>query len=165
MTTSFFFYFMFTRTYTLALLLVLSTITVSAAHASSQTQISLSSFGNTEIDLAGNEGDRILRAWSEFSNYNPGDGSFAMQIIQTETGKTVYESSIQVLTTSQSSEIDFNSFVAYMVNDEDICQNEDYDSSASQDCDPLTGEYEMQVSTNDGAVVESVSFSIVDSRV
>ena len=153
------------RTYSIAAIFALVAISFTMAHAASQTQISLSSFGNTEIDLAGNEGDRILRAWSEFSNYNPGDGSFAMQIIQTETGKTVYESSIQVLTTSQSSEIDFNSFVAYMVNDEDICQNEDYDSSASQDCDPLTGEYEIQVSTNDGSVVESVAFSIVDSRV
>ncbi len=155
------------KTYSLVALLVLATITVTTAHASSQTQISLTSFGNTEIDLAGNEGERILRSWSEFSNYNPSDGSFAMHIVQTETGKTVAESTIQVLTTSTSSEIDFNSFVAYMVNEEDICQNENYDPSAeaSQDCDPLTGEYEMQVSTIDGSVVESIPFSIVDSRV
>jgi hypothetical protein len=153
------------KTYSLVALLVLATITVTTAHASGQTQISLSNFGDTEIDLAGNEGERILRSWSEISNFNPSDGSFAMQIVQTETGKTVAECTIQVLTTSQSSEIDFNSFVAYMINEEDICQNENYDSNTpTQNCDPLTGEYEMHVSTNDGSVVESVPFSIVDSR-
>ena len=87
-----------------------------------------------------------------------------MHISQTETGKTVAESTIQVLTTSTGSEIDFNSFVAYMVNEEDVCQNENYVPNTAQNCDPLTGEYEMQVSTIDGSVVESVSFSIVDSR-
>ena len=155
------------RTYSLAALLVLATITVTIAHATSQTQISLTSTGNSEIDLAWDEKDRMIRTWTEFSNFNPGDGSFAMQIVQMDTGKVVSDSSIQVMTTSEKSSINFNSFVLYMVNAEDICQNENYnaETSAWQECDPLTGEYKMQVSTNDGSVAESIPFSIVDSRV
>jgi hypothetical protein len=154
------------RTYSLAALLVLATVTVSAAQASVQTQISLTNFWDTEFDLAGSEADRLLRVWSEFSDFNAGDGSFAMQIVQTETGKVVYESTSQVLTSSTSSEIDFNSFVGYVVNEEDICQNENFNpDDPSQNCDPLTGEYEMHVSTMNGAVSESIQFSIVDSRV
>ncbi len=55
----------------------------------------------------------------------------------------------------------------YMVNAEDICQNEEFDAdtSALEECNPLLGEYEMQVSTNDGSAVESTTFTIVDSRV
>ena len=155
------------RTLSLAAILALATISITMAHASSPTQISLTSFGNTEVDLAWNDGDRIVRSWTEFSNFNPSDGSFAMQIVQTETGKIVSESDIQIITQSQSSAIDFKSFVGYMVNAEDVCQNEDYDAktSALTDCDPLVGQYEMQVSTNDGSVLESTTFTIVDSRV
>ena len=122
--------------------------------------------GNSVIDLNWEEKDRILRAWTEFSNFNPSDGSFAMQIVQLETGKVVSDSSIQVMTNSEKSSINFNSFVLYMVNEQDICQNENYVPSTStfQDCDPVTGEYEMQISTKDGSV-ESIPFSIVDSRV
>jgi hypothetical protein len=90
-----------------------------------------------------------------------------MQIVQTETGKIVADSTIQIITQSQSPAIDFKSFVGYMVSAEDICQNEDFDvtTSASVECNPLIGQYEMQISTNDGSVVESTTFTIVDSRV
>ena len=155
------------RVYSLVALFTLATVTFALAHASSQTQISLTSFGNSEIDLAWNEGDRMLRAWGEFYNFNPNDGSFAVKIIQSETGKVVSDSTVQVISESQSSSINFNSFVMYLVNAEDICQNEEYDAdtSAWSDCNPLTGQYEIQVSTNDGTVVESTTFTIVDSRV
>ena len=43
-------------------------------------------------------------------------------------------------------------------------QNEDFDANTSADCDPLIGQYEMQVSTNDGSVLDSTTFTIVDSR-
>lgn len=160
-------YQMVPKTYSLVALLVLASITVTTAHAFSQTQVSLTNTGNSEIDLAWEDKDRMIRTWTEFSNFNPTDGSFVMQIIQTETGKVVSDSSIQVMTTSEKSSINFNSFVLYMVNAEDICQNENYDPSTStwQECDPLTGEYEMQISTNDISVTESIPFSIVDSRV
>jgi hypothetical protein len=155
------------RVYSLIALFALASITVALANASSQTQISLTNFGNSEIDLAWNDGDRMIRAWSEFSNFNPNDGSFAVKIIQSETGKIVSDSTVQVITQSQSSAINFNSFVMYMVNAEDICQNEEYDAdtSAWNDCNPLTGQYEIQVSTNDGLVVESTTFTVVDTRV
>ena len=155
------------RTYSLAAIFALAAISFTMAHASSQTQISLASFGNTDIDLAWNDQDRIIRSWTGFSNFNPSDGSFTMQIVQSETGKVVADSTIQLITQSKSSAIDFNSFVMYMVNAEDICQNENFDAktSAWTECDPLTGQYEMQVSTKDGAVLGSTTFTIVDSRV
>ncbi len=153
--------------YSLVAIFALATISVTMAHASSPTQIALTSVGNSEIDLAWNEGDRLVRTWTEFSNFNPNDGSFAVKIIQSETGKVVSDSTVQVITQSQSSTIDFNSFVMYMINAEDICQNENFDAKTSAwiECDPLTGQYEMQVSTNDGTVVGSTTFTIVDSRV
>lgn len=148
------------------MLFTLATMTFSMAHASSPTQIALSSYGNTKIDLASDEKDQMIRTWTEFSNFDPSDGSFAMQIVQKETGKVVSESSISVMTTSKSSSIDFNNFVLYMVNAEDICQNEEFDPSTMpwQECNPLTGDYTMQVSTNDGFVVGSTEFTIVDTR-
>ncbi len=155
------------RTYSLAAIFALAAISFTMAHASSQTQISLASFGNTDIDLAWSDQDRIIRSWTSFSNFNPSDGSFTMQIVQSETGKVVADSTIQLITQSKSSAIDFNSFVMYMVSAEDICQNDEFDAetSAWQECNPLTGQYEMHVSTNDGSVVESTTFTIVDSRV
>ena len=153
--------------YSLVAIFALATISVTMAHASSPTQIALTSVGNSEIDLAWNEGDRLVRTWTEFSNFNPNDGSFAVKIIQSETGKVVSDSTVQVITQSQSSTIDFTSFVMYMINAEDICQNENFDAKTSAwiECDPLTGQYEMQVSTNDGTVLGSTTFTIVDSRV
>jgi hypothetical protein len=155
------------RAYSLVAIFALVTISVTMAHASSQTQISLASLGNTEIDLAWNEEDRLVQTWTEFSNFNPNDGSFTVKIIQSETGKVVSDQNVQVITQSQSSAIDFNSSVWYGVNAEDICQNEEFDAKTSSltECDPLTGQYEMQITTNDGSVVESTSFTIVDTRV
>ena len=153
--------------YSLVVIFALATISVTMVYASNPTQIALTSVGNSEIDLAWNEGDRLVRTWTEFSNFNPNDGSFIVKIIQPETGKVVSDSTVQVITQSQSSTIDFNSFVMYMVNAEEICQNENFDAktSAWTECDPLTGQYEMQVSTNDGTVIGSTTFTIVDSRV
>jgi len=153
--------------YSIVAIFALATISVTMAYTSSPTQIALTSVGNSEIDLAWNEGDRLVRTWTEFSNFNPNDGSFVVKIIQSETRKVVSDSTVQVITQSQSSTIDFNSFVMYMVNAEDICQNENFDAktSAWTECDPLIGQYEMQVSTNDGTVVGSTTFTIVDSRV
>lgn len=144
----------------------LATLTFSLAQASSPTQISLTSYGNTQIDLAWDEKDQMIRTWTEFSNFDPSNGSFVMQVIQKETGKVVSESSINVMTTSKSSSIDFNSFVLYMVNAQDICQNEKFDPNTMswQECNPMTGQYEMQISTNDGSVVESTPFTIADTR-
>ena len=153
--------------YSLVAIFALATISVTMAYASSPTQIALTSVGNSEIDLDWNEGDRLVRTWTEFSNCNPNDGSFVVKIIQSETGKVVSDSTVQLITQSQSSTIDFNSFVMYMVNAEEICQNENFDAktSAWTECVPLTGQYEMQISTNDGAVLGSTTFTIVDSRV
>ena len=141
-------------------------MTFSMVQAASPTQISMTSFGNTVIDLAADENNQMVRTWTQFSSFDPSDGSFVMQIIQKETGKVVSESSINVMTTSKNSSIDFNSFVLYMVNAQDICQNEEFDpeTMSLEECNPLTGDYIMQVSTNDGSAVESTSFTIVDSR-
>ncbi|GBF24946.1 hypothetical protein MnTg01_01292 [archaeon MnTg01] len=157
---------MISRTPTLVLLLTLTTVTISMAYASSQPQISLTNAGNFEIDLAWEEKDRMVRTWTEFSNFNPNDGSFIMQIIQFETGKIVSESKINVMTNSQSASISFNTFVLYAVNAEDVCENEEFDAGimSLEECNPVTGQYKMRVSTNDGTVVKSITFTIIDSQ-
>ena len=157
---------MISRTPTLVLLLTLTTVTISMSYASSQSQISLTNTGNSEIDLAWEEKDRMVRTWTEFSNFNPNDGSFIMQIIQSETGKIVSESKINVMTNSQSASISFNTFVLYAVNAEDVCENEEFDAGimSLEECNPVTGQYKMRVSTNDGTVVKSITFTIIDSQ-
>ncbi len=148
------------------MLFVLTTVPISMAYASSQPQTSLTNTGNSEIDLAWDEKDRMIRTWTEFSNFNQNDGSFLMQIIQTETGKIVSESTINVMTNSQNASINFNTFVLYLVNAEDICQNDEFDAEimSLEQCNTITGQYEMMVSTNDGVVVKSTTFTIIDTR-
>ena len=157
---------MISRTPTLVLLFALATVTMSIAYASHQPQISLTNAGNSEIDLAWEEKDKMVRVWTEFSSFNPNDGSFAMQIIQSETGKVVSESTINVMTNSENSVISFNTFVLYAINAEDICQNDQFDAGimSLEECNPLTGQYEMMISTNDGTVVSSTPFTIMDTR-
>lgn len=157
---------MISRTSVMVLLFALTAVTFSMAFASSPPQISLINVENSEIDLAWEEKDRIFRVWTEFSNFNPNDGSFLMKIIQSETGEIVSESTINVMTNSQNSSIDFNSFVLYAINADDICQNEEFDSltMSFEECDPLTGQYEMMVSTRDGQIIKSTAFTIIDSR-
>ena len=144
----------------------IATIMIPLAQASSPTQIALTSYGNTEVDLAWDDNRQMISTWTSVSNFDPNDKSFTMQIVQTETGNVVAETPIIVLTNSQSSSIDFNVFIKYQVNAEDICQNAEFDSSkpSLQECNPLTGQYEMQISTNDGSVVESTTFTIIDTR-
>ncbi len=157
---------MMPKIYSFFALVALATFTVSLANASSQTQIVLTNTTGAEIDLAWEEKDRILRVWTEFSNFNPNDMAFVMEIIQSETGKVVSESTINVMTNSENSAISFNTFVLYAVNAEDICQNDQFDGEiiSLEECIPLTGQYEMQISTNDGAVSQSTPFTISDSR-
>ncbi len=157
---------MISRAPSLVLLFALSTVTISMAHASSQPQISITNVGNSEIDLAWEEKNRMVRTWTEFSNFNPNDGSFIMQIIQPETGKIVSKSTINVMTNSQSDSISFNTFVLYAVNAQDICQNEEFDAGimSQEECNPITGPYEMRVSTNDGTAIKSITFTIIDSQ-
>lgn len=148
-------------------LFAIATMTIPFAQATNPTQIALTSYGNTEIDLDWDESEQTISTWTSVSGFDPNDKSFTMQIVQTETGKVVAETPIAVVINSQSSSIDFNIFVKYQVNAEDICLNAEFDSSSMswQECNPLTGQYEMQVSTNDGSVAESTVFTIVDTRI
>ena len=147
-------------------LFAIATIMIPLAQASSPTQIEMNSVGNTEVDVAWGKSEQMIASWTSFSNFDKNDKSFSVQIIQDATGDVVSQRSVTIGTNSQESLIDFNTFVKYRVNAEDICQNEEYDPSqpALGDCDPLTGQYEMQVSTNDGSVIESTTFTIVDTR-
>lgn len=157
---------MISRTPGILLIFALTAISFSMAYASGAPQISLTPIGNSEIDLAWEEKDRMFRVWTEFLNFNSNDASFLMQIIQHETGEVVSESTINVITNSKDSQINFNSFVLYSVNANDICQNKEFDSLTmpSEECAPLTGQYEMKISTNDGQVVKSATFSIINTQ-
>lgn len=157
---------MISRTPLLAILLAFSTVTFSMAYASIQPQISLTNAGSTEIDLAWEHKDRMVRTLAGFSNFNPNDGSFLMQVIQSESGKVVSESKINVMTNSENPSVSFNSYVLYAVHEEDICQNEEFDAlySSIEECNPQTGQYEMIISIKDGSIAESIPFTIIDSR-
>ena len=147
-------------------LFAIATMMIPLAQATSPTSIELTSLGNPQVDLAWEKKDRMISSWTSVSNYDKDDTSLTMQIVQGETGAVVAETPISVITNSESQSIDFNLFIKYRVNAEDICQNEEYDSSnpALHECNPLTGAYEMQVSAADGSVVESTTFTIVDTR-
>ena len=70
------------------------------------------------------------------------------------------------MTNSQEPLIHFDTFVLYAVNAEDICQNEEFDARIMplEECNPLTGEYEMLISSKDGSEVSSSGFTIIDTR-
>jgi len=153
-----------TKGFFLATMLVIATSIFPIASATAPTNLEISLVGNSEIDLDWEEKDRILRTWVSFENFEPNDGNYKMEIIQTSTGNLVSESEIRVWSTVDTP-VNFGSFSLYLVDEFDICQDaEAAEDEDSENCNPMTGDYEMKVSTKDGSVNQRVPFSIVDSR-
>ncbi len=136
-----------------------------AVQASETAELDVTLFGDSVIDLNSLEKDRLIRVYAQFTNFEISDKYFFMKIIQSSTGQTVAESMIKVYSTSNGL-IDFNSFIGYMVNDQDICMEEHIKPVEKiSDCyDVMTGNYEIQISTKDGSLVGSETFTIVDTR-
>ena len=88
-----------------------------------------------------------------------------MEIIQASSGETVSESVINVQSTLTSL-INFNSFVYYMINENDICADErESENEIMTDCsNVMTGDYIIQIASKDQSITESEKFSIIDTR-
>ena len=151
--------------YSLVGIIALAVLAIPLAQASQESLLDLTLVGNSIIDLNSLEKDRMLRVYAEFVNFDPSDEYFLMEIIQEATGKTVSESVINVQSTSESL-INFNSFVYYMVNENDICADEIESKSEIQtDCSNImTGEYLIKVISKDQNIIKTEKFSIIDTR-
>ncbi|MCH6586152.1 MAG: hypothetical protein IH792_03880 [Thaumarchaeota archaeon] len=147
--------------FSIAVLATLSVLTVPLAQATESTQIDASLIGNSAIDVNGEVGERLVRAYAQFANFDISEKYFNVDVIQLETGNVVSSSQVNVYSTSTGL-IDFGSLVGYLVNDRDICS---YDMSNAQEgsvcTDVMTGNYQIEISTRNGIMAEPVQFSIL----
>ncbi len=135
-----------------ALFVLLVAMMIPLAYASGTTQVTVTTVGSSVIDLDSLEKDRMVRMYAEFVDFDLSDGYFLMNIIQPSTGKILSESKIHVASTADGL-INFNSHVIYMISDEAIKTG-----------NVMTGDYQMQITTQDGSAVEYMPFSIIDTR-
>ncbi len=147
--------------FSIAVLATLSVLTMPLAQATEATQIDATLIGNSAVDVNGEVGERLVRAYAQFANFDISEKYFNVDVIQLETGNTVSSSQVKVYSTSTGL-IDFGSLGGYLVNDRDICS---YDMSNAQEgsvcTDVMTGNYQIEISTRNGIMAEPVQFSIL----
>jgi len=147
--------------FSIAVLATLSVLTVPLAQATESTQIDASLIGNSAIDVNGEVGDRLVRAYAQFANFDINEKYFNVDVIQLETGNVVSSSQVNVYSTSTGL-IDFGSLVGYLVNDRDICSYDMSNAAEGSVCtDVMTGNYQIEISTRNGIMAEPVQFSIL----
>ncbi len=130
--------------FTIAVLATLSVLTMPLAQATESTQIDASLIGNSAIDVNGEVGDRLVRAYAQFANFDISEKHFNVDVIQLETGNVVSSSQVKVYSTSDGL-INFGSLVGYLVPE-----------------DGLAGNYQIEISTINGIMAEPVQFSILN---
>lgn len=135
-----------------ALFVLLAAMMIPLAYAAGTTQVTVTTVGSSVIDLNSLEKDRMVRVYAEFVDFDLSDGYFLMNVIQPSTGKILSESKIHVASTADGL-INFNSHVVYMISDKAIKTG-----------NVMTGDYQMQITTQDGSAVEYIPFSIIDTR-
>ena len=147
--------------FSIAVLATLSVLTMPLAQATESTQIDASLIGNSAIDVNGEVGDRLVRAYAQFVNFDISEKYFNVDVIQLETGNVVSSSQVNVYSTSTGL-IDFGSLVGYLVNDRDICSYDMSNAAEGSVCtDVMTGNYQIEISTRNGIMAEPVQFSIL----
>jgi len=129
--------------FSIAVLATLSVLTVPLAQATESTQIDASLIGNSAIDVNGEVGDRLVRAYTQFANFDISEKYYNVDVIQLETGNVVSSSQVNVYSTSDGL-INFGSMVGYLVPK-----------------DSLAGNYQIEISTRNGIMAEPVQFSIL----
>ncbi len=129
--------------FSIAVLATLSVLTMPLAQATESTQIDAILIGNSAVDVNGEVGDRLVRAYAQFANFDISEKYFNVDVIQLETGNTVSSSQVKVYSTSTGL-IDFGSLVGYLVPK-----------------DSLAGNYQIEISTRNGIMAEPVQFSIL----
>ncbi len=149
--------------FSLALLATFSIFAMPLAQAIESTQVDTTLIGSSVIDVRGNDGDRLVRVFAQFANFDTSEKYFNVNVINSESGNTVSSSPVYVMSTSDGV-INFGSLVGYHVNDRDICS---YDmSEANEDAvctDVMSGQYKIEIATKDGTVLASEQISIIDS--
>jgi len=114
------------------------------AQATESTQIDAILIGNSVIDVNGEVGEILVRAYAQFANFDISEKYFNVDVIQLETGNVVSSSQVKVYSTSDGL-IDFGSLVGYLVPE-----------------DSLAGNYQIEISTRNGIMAEPVQFSILN---
>jgi len=149
--------------FSLALLATFSILAMPLAQAIESTQVDTTLIGSSVVDVRGDDGDRLVRVFAQFANFDTSEKYFNVNVINSESGNTVSSSPVYVMSTSDGV-INFGSLVGYHVNDRDICS---YDmSEANEDAvctDVMAGQYEIEIATKDGTVLASEQISIIDS--
>jgi len=147
--------------FSIAVLATLSVLTMPLAQATEATQIDATLIGNSAIDVNGEVGERLVRAYAQFANFDINEKYFNVDVIQLETGNTVSSSQVKVYSTSTGL-INFGSLVGYLVNDRDICSYDMSNAPEGSVCtDVMTGNYQIEISTRNGIMAEPVQFSIL----
>ncbi len=129
--------------FSIAVLATLSVLTMPLAQATESTQIDAILIGNSAVDPNGEVGERLVRAYAQFANFDISEKYFNVDVIQLETGNTVSSSQVNVYSTSTGL-INFGSLVGYLVPK-----------------DSLAGNYQIEISTRNGIMAEPVQFSIL----
>jgi len=129
--------------FTIAVLATLSVLTMPLAQATESTLIDATLIGNSAVDANGEVGERLVRAYAQFANFDISEKHFNVDVIQLETGNVVSSSQVKVYSTSDGL-IDFGSLVGYLVPE-----------------DGLAGNYQIEISTINGIMAEPVQFSIL----
>jgi len=129
--------------FSIAVLATLSVLTMPLAQATESTQIDAILIGNSAVDANGEVGERLVRAYAQFANFDISEKYFNVDVIQLETGNTVSSSQVNVYSTSDGL-INFGSLVGYLVPK-----------------DSLAGNYQIEISTINGIMAEPVQFSIL----
>jgi len=147
--------------FSIAVLATLSVLTMPLAQATEATQIDATLIGNSAIDVNGEVGERLVRAYAQFANFDINEKYFNVDVIQVETGNVVSSSQVKVYSTSTGL-INFGSLVGYLVNDRDICSYDMSNAAEGSVCtDVMTGNYQIEISTRNGIMAEPVQFSIL----
>ncbi len=132
----------------LALIVILGITIVPSVNASEETRIILTIVGDPVIDL--DTTDRLIRASVLIENYNPTDGAYYMQAIQSSTGKILKETEIFVKDRDNDM---WGTEIAGILDE----------SLISKNGKPVLGNYQLKVYTEFGSNSASVTFSIIKS--
>ncbi len=111
-------------------------------------QVSIDTVGDAVIDLNASDHDRTVRVYAQFTGFDSSEKSFMMKVVNPH-GDEVFSSMIYVTSTS-SGLINFNSHVMYLVTDDAIQSNS-----------ITSGNYEMQITDNDGNVLAFIPLQII----
>jgi hypothetical protein len=115
-----------------------------------ESQISVSIVGDSVINL--DSDNRLLRAYVDIVNHNPGNGYYFLRVIQSVTDKIISEEEIII---REKGNDKAGADIAHMFNEEEISVN----GTA------VLGDYEIEVFSENGIAIGTTTFSIIKPSV